>query len=1291
MVSLIDKTIFSKFIDKLLNRQVKGKGLSENDFTTVEKEKLAALPTNEELSTKLANAGVSDGKDGQILITENGKAVWKDNNSLSLNGGEMNTTDVVKNLNADLLDGYNIGQNNGYIPVLVDFPNSTKLVELGYNSEELVHNNEAYLKGICKWAYNNYHKAMTTIIGSAIPNSAGTLIMNLYGDSGADEDGFPKFCSGIYQQLSDSGVIYVFGFNYWNNTPHWNCRTLNANNINNAIAQLSNKANTSDVYTKTQIDSKNFATQTDVDNIKTSIGTFKYNGTIGSDTIDTALLTGMYIVQDKGSALNSTNIYNALFVLDVASTDQIRQTWYRIDPTTNKLLIQYRLYTKSTKIFGNWIISKIDGANIIDSTITTAKIKDANITNAKLSSASTTPGAGKIPIADDNSMLPVKSIKQLPFTATCTATGWYRIYTNTSVRDNIICKINASGAKEYFIFAIVAGTSGVNITQLSGTNSTTKVITKIRVLNKTTDPYGDIIDIYLENPQSTTIECYGDGKGTFQKPVLVTDIPDGYTATEFETSVGFKPEKSTLFPKTAYNFTNGCYVVTNIKYDKDKVIIIDINGKDSATINIDSRLSIFLNNNGNIYTTLLNLGNPLGKVYTYTNTDNYVCFWFKQSSNFTGYSVIAHSLINDNITGNNNVVSIANAALPASTAVNNLMEVTNIKNVIDSTATVEAANKLITKQLTNEDLDTIKTNEVTSYYAHTGNTCTNKPTGIDGFNLTVYKVTNTYFAQIITGAVNADIYKRICKGGTWTSLEKLMTVNDAANSLLTKKLTNENLNDIKDLNFSSFWADSTNTCTNTPVTKNAFNLQVLRIATSNFITQIVTLQNGIIYKRSCLNNVWNDWVQMATVKDTVEAAKTATTATSANTATTATKLGTTTVGNVNTPIYLSNGTPTAITGIKDGTVLWGGPSKSGSFGVYDAAICSVLGANRFAGFKPEGIKIEYSTNGTTWTDYGATDSAKKMLTLDGSSDSTSFVIGKATSSAPFTLNGPGLRVTMNTKTGQVYTQIQKFILYISTNGSSNVTVTIEKALGETTDYVTVGTYNLGGWSGYNVINLDSQTFYTYGNTASSQYGNIRFTFAQTGNTSTTEKPYAGLQLMKIFAYGGMGWTTPSNLAKTGHVYTFDNAFNVTFPAMITATSFKGNIIGIGKQLTSEDLDTLTGNGDAYNYYYANDNNTCKNKPSKYSYVTSDFPGTVVKAFTLLVFKRSDTNFVTQALFSATNDLYIRSKVTTWSSWKRILDIDDEHNLVMAIANTNARINELAEVIQKYHPDYNPTA
>ena len=192
MVSLIDKNIFSKFIDKLLNRQVKGKGLSENDFTTVEKEKLAALPTNEELSTKLANAGVSDGKDGQILITENGKAVWKDNNSLSLNGGEMNTTDVVKNLNADLLDGYDVGLTNGQIPILINFPYIKELIDLGYLTEDERSKDEPYFKGICQWIQDNYYekldeltedeKAQLTkcLIGTVKPNTNGNIYMTFY-------------------------------------------------------------------------------------------------------------------------------------------------------------------------------------------------------------------------------------------------------------------------------------------------------------------------------------------------------------------------------------------------------------------------------------------------------------------------------------------------------------------------------------------------------------------------------------------------------------------------------------------------------------------------------------------------------------------------------------------------------------------------------------------------------------------------------------------------------------------------------------------------------------------------------------------------------------------------------------------------------------------------------------------------------------------------------------------------------------------------------------------------------
>ena len=43
-----------------------------------------------------------------------------------------------------------------------------------------------------------------------------------------------------------------------------------------------------------------------------------------------------------------------------------------------------------------------------------------------------------------------------------------------------------------------------------------------------------------------------------------------------------------------------------------------------------------------------------------------------------------------------------------------------------------------------------------------------------------------------------------------------------------------------------------------------------------------------------------------------------------------------------------------------------------------------------------------------------------------------------------------------------------------------------------------------------------------------------------------------MTINKIFGFGGVGWTTPSTMAKTGHMYTYDSSQNVTFPAAITS-------------------------------------------------------------------------------------------------------------------------------------------
>ena len=95
-----------------------------------------------------------------------------------------------------------------------------------------------------------------------------------------------------------------------------------------------------------------------------------------------------------------------------------------------------------------------------------------------------------------------------------------------------------------------------------------------------------------------------------------------------------------------------------------------------------------------------------------------------------------------------------------------------------------------------------------------------------------------------------------------------------------------------------------------------------------------------------------------------------------------------------------------------------------------------LGANRLAFMPADAITIEYSRDGgSTWTDYGPTDSQKINL-FNGLG--ASFTIGKATSGAGnIATNKYQLRVNIYTGTGRVYTVLNKFVIYLSTSGTNN--------------------------------------------------------------------------------------------------------------------------------------------------------------------------------------------------------------------------------------------------------------
>lgn len=233
---------------------------------------------------------------------------------------------------------------------------------------------------------------------------------------------------------------------------------------------------------------------------------------------------------------------------------------------------------------------------------------------------------------------------------------------------------------------------------------------------------------------------------------------------------------------------------------------------------------------------------------------------------------------------------------------------------------------------------------------------------------------------------------------------------------------------------------------------------------------------------------------------------------------------------------------------------WGGKNFTASYGPIDAAMVSDLGANRLQFLKAAGITIEYSRdNGTTWQEYPADDSKKVALF----STQTDFIIGKGSngsSSADYQL-----RVTINSLDGGIYSTLNKFVIFVGTNGSTGCYCTISaRTQGNFVNNIdTWKTISdqipISGWTGYNIINIQGIT--TCGNTANtSQYRQVRFTFGCTKYQQSATR--SGLSIIRIMGFGGVGWMCPSTMAKTGHLYSFDNDKNATFPARITATAFK---------------------------------------------------------------------------------------------------------------------------------------
>ena len=264
-----------------------------------------------------------------------------------------------------------------------------------------------------------------------------------------------------------------------------------------------------------------------------------------------------------------------------------------------------------------------------------------------------------------------------------------------------------------------------------------------------------------------------------------------------------------------------------------------------------------------------------------------------------------------------------------------------------------------------------------------------------------------------------------------------------------------------------------------------------------------------------------------------------------------------------------------VTGIKEAYLTWGGKDFTQSYSPLDAALEPRLGANRLEMCPGSGIKIERTTDGgTTWTEVSTSSISNAQRSTLFSSSSGYSVPVSATSTAGMGTDAAKymMRITLDTSVANVYTSLLKFILNISTNGCANcyVKLRIRTAANVTAGNDTWLTWDktnkawssspteantkcpIGGWSGYNVINVAA--FTTYGNNTS-QYRNVQFIFGCSKNDSTS----SGLSIINIQGYGGVAWNAPSNMARTGHLYSWNGTGAATFPSSVTATNFTGKI------------------------------------------------------------------------------------------------------------------------------------
>lgn len=135
--------------------------------------------------------------DVNILLGSNNYKVWHAGNDGSGSG-----------LDADLLDGKHLGNVGDRVMRQIGFPNYNEFGSTDTN---------VYLRKILGWCYNNVNTGAddSLFIGVGRPNSLGNMQIQVYCDSGINEEGYPKYSTGMYFPLTGNPTMFgTIDFNY---------------------------------------------------------------------------------------------------------------------------------------------------------------------------------------------------------------------------------------------------------------------------------------------------------------------------------------------------------------------------------------------------------------------------------------------------------------------------------------------------------------------------------------------------------------------------------------------------------------------------------------------------------------------------------------------------------------------------------------------------------------------------------------------------------------------------------------------------------------------------------------------------------------------------------------------------------------------------------------------------------------------------------------------------------------------------------------------------------------------